>query len=32
MNTSTLLIQSQQQDNHSMGTGFVIHQDKFEKS
>ncbi len=29
MNSSTLFIQSQQQDNHSMGTGFVIHQDSF---
>jgi len=29
MNTSTLLIQSQQQDNYTMGTGFVIHQDSF---
>jgi len=29
MNTSTLLIQSEKSDNHSMGTGFVVHQDSY---
>ncbi|HHH19038.1 MAG TPA: hypothetical protein ENK86_00785, partial [Campylobacterales bacterium] len=29
MNTSVLLIKSNQNNNHSMGTGFVIHQDSF---
>ena len=29
MNTSTLLIESQNINNSSMGTGFVIHQDSF---